>query len=62
VREAKILVCTIPVLVRDLRRVRFVGKEKLELLSLMERLLGPSAIGPGEGETTPYRHRLRSAE
>jgi hypothetical protein len=47
---------TIPVIAHDLSQGRRLRSQKLELLALMERVLGPFIIGD-EGTRTPYRKR-----
>lgn len=50
---------TIPAFVYDLARARGTDEERLELLNLMEHLLGPSLIGDDPLENTPYRRARR---
>ena len=46
---------TLPVFLHERRRARGTAEDRLELLNLMERLLGPAAIGGSSAEQTPYR-------
>ena len=50
-----LLVTTAPVFVYDLRQARGSREDRIELLSLMERILGPAIIGESRAEQTPYR-------
>lgn len=50
-----LLVTTAPVFVYDLRQARGTREDRIELLSLMERILGPALIGESRAEQTPYR-------
>ncbi len=46
---------TMPVVVHDLRRGKRLEREKLDLLALMERMLGPLSLD--RADRTPYRKR-----
>lgn len=50
-----LLVTTAPVFVYDRRQARGTREDRIELLSLMEKILGPSLIGESRAEQTPYR-------
>ncbi|MEZ4449793.1 MAG: hypothetical protein R3B09_09945 [Nannocystaceae bacterium] len=50
-----LFVITAPVFLHDLRQARGTREDRIELLSLMERILGPSLIGESPAEQTPYR-------
>lgn len=56
---AAFMVLTIPAFLYDLARARGTDDERIELLNLMEHLLGPSLIGEGPLEKTPYRRARR---
>lgn len=53
------MVLTVPAFLYDLARARGSDEERLELLNLMEHLLGPSLIGENPLENTPYRRTRR---
>lgn len=46
---------TVPALVRDRSKANGSREDRLELLNLMEALLGPALIGESPAEKTPYR-------
>ncbi|MCB9707089.1 MAG: hypothetical protein H6711_34930 [Myxococcales bacterium] len=48
-------VMTIPAWIYDRRIARGSREDRIELLNLMERLLGPALIGQSPAEKTPYR-------
>lgn len=50
---------TVPAFVYDLARARGTDEERIELLNLMEHLLGPSLVGENPLENTPYRRPRR---
>ncbi|MFY0532198.1 hypothetical protein [Nannocystis pusilla] len=50
---------TIPAFFYDLARARGTDEERIELLNLMEHLLGPSLVGDNPLENTPYRRPRR---
>lgn len=50
---------TLPAFVYDLTQARGTDEERLELLNLMEHLLGPSLVGENPLENTPYRQARR---
>lgn len=50
---------TIPAFLYDLARARGTDEERIELLNLMEHLLGPSLVGENPLENTPYRRARR---
>ena len=50
---------TVPAFFYDLARARGTDEERLELLNLMEHLLGPSLVGDDPLENTPYRRPRR---
>lgn len=56
---AAFMLLTIPAFLYDLSRARGTDEERIELLNLMEHLLGPSLIGEGPLERTPYRRARR---
>ncbi len=49
------VVITAPVYLYERRRARGTPEDRIELLNLMEHLLGPAAIGTSAAEQTPYR-------
>lgn len=50
---------TIPAFLYDLTRARGTDEERIDLLNLMEHLLGPSLVGENPLENTPYRRARR---
>lgn len=50
---------TVPAFFYDLARARGTDEERLELLNLMEHLLGPSLVGDDPLLNTPYRRPRR---
>jgi len=50
---------TVPAFFYDLARARGTDEERIELLNLMEHLLGPSLVGENPLENTPYRRPRR---
>lgn len=56
---AAFMALTIPAFFYDLARARGTDEERIELLNLMEHLLGPSLIGDNPLENTPYRRGRR---
>ncbi|MEZ4381925.1 MAG: hypothetical protein R3A79_11310 [Nannocystaceae bacterium] len=52
---ALLFALTAPALVRDRRKAAGAPSDRLELLNLMESLLGPALIGESPAEKTPYR-------
>lgn len=50
---------TIPAFLYDLARARGTDEERIQLLNLMEHLLGPSLVGENPLENTPYRRARR---
>lgn len=53
------MLLTVPAFVYDLSRARGTDEERIELLNLMEHLLGPSLVGEDPLENTPYRRTRR---
>lgn len=56
---AAFMLLTVPAFIYDLTRARGTDEERLELLNLMEHLLGPSLVGEDPLENTPYRRTRR---
>lgn len=56
---AMFMALTIPAFFYDLARARGTDEERIELLNLMEHLLGPSLVGDNPLENTPYRRPRR---
>lgn len=54
-----LMVLTVPAFLYDLARARGTDEERIELLNLMEHLLGPSLVGDNPLENTPYRRARR---
>jgi hypothetical protein len=56
---AMFMALTVPAFIYDLARARGTDEERIELLNLMEHLLGPSLVGENPLENTPYRRPRR---
>jgi hypothetical protein len=56
---AAFMLLTVPAFIYDLTRARGTDEERIELLNLMEHLLGPSLVGEDPLENTPYRRTRR---
>lgn len=56
------LALTVPAFVYDLMRATGSDEDRLELLNLMEHLLGPAVLGDNPEENMPYRHARRLPE
>ncbi|HEY0133972.1 MAG TPA: hypothetical protein VGB85_07825 [Nannocystis sp.] len=56
------LALTVPAFVYDLMRATGSDDDRLQLLNLMEHLLGPAALGDNPEENMPYRHGRRLPE
>ncbi|MBK8263192.1 MAG: hypothetical protein IPK80_17850 [Nannocystis sp.] len=52
---AMLVAITLPVLLIELYQARGTAAARLELLNLLEQLLGPAEIGSSAAEHTPYR-------
>jgi hypothetical protein len=56
------LALTVPAFVYDLMRAAGSDEDRIELLNLMEHLLGPAVLGDNPEENMPYRHTRRLPE
>ena len=59
---AGFLALTVPAFIYDLVRARGSDGDRIELLNLMSRLLGPAVLGDNPEENMPYRHGRRLPE